>query len=410
LAPKQYNPVFVRSEDERSGGSSNFIRLEEGKRFSGYPLFDADPKVEDPAYQEYLEHYHVASRRSVPCAGPDDCILCQDGDRPKTRALTVWAVTRDETAKELNPPELRVFTFNWNLVKMFTEFRAEGDKFKGKEFRVSLLDDRGNYGLMTKESKSLTKTEISTYLKSKEAPNLQDIIVSRLRRAMEGLAVARALDDDDPDAKNEEPPKTQAKAKGKAAPDPEPEPEPDATWPASVEELLVAVSEVSQENFVLVDHADYGEGEKVWGTTDVDLTVLEAGDVIAVDYFTDEDDDKVATAFEKQEAPEAPPEEAAVDLPDKISGEEFEVVGPVDESNGTVPVRNEDLGLEFTLWFLQTVALDSDELTEGTKIIVDAEKDTMGDMVMTTAPKIVTAKATAAKGAGAKKTTARKGA
>lgn len=402
---KEWKPVRVRSEDERSGGSSDYISLEEGQNFVGYALFEGDPAVDEPGYYEYLEHWHNASQRRIPCAGAD-CPLCEDGDKPKTRAKTLWLVTKDEKKNVLDPPALRIFNFNWNIIKVFTEMRAEGDKIKGRSFRISRLDDRGNYAILPKDDK-LTATDVKAHAKAKEAPDFEAIVTAQLRKAMEGLAVARAMrDDDDDDAAT---PVTDAKGgakKGKEAPAPEPEDDPEG-WPETAEDLQVTVSEVDEQNFILVDHDDYGTGEKVWGTKKLDLTDLAEGDTIIIDYFTDDENDKVASTFEKQEAPE-PADNAeggsTNDLPDKIEGMELEVTGECDTQNGTIPVRSEELETDFLLWVLDTMKPDWDDFTEGVKFTVTAEKDQMGDLVATEMPEVVKAKGAKAAPKGGRKT------
>ena len=63
---KKWTPRRVRNEEERGTGTSGFITLDEGEKFLGYALFEADPAEDDPAYYEYLDHWNTAARRSVP--------------------------------------------------------------------------------------------------------------------------------------------------------------------------------------------------------------------------------------------------------------------------------------------------------------------------------------------------------
>lgn len=394
---KQWKPKRVRSEEERGGGNSDYLRLDEGQRFTGYALFDGDPAADEPGWYEYLEHFDVNARRSIPCAG-DDCPLCEDGDKPKTRAKTLWLVTKDEKGNDLGEGELKIFQANWNVIKIFTDMRSEGDKIKGVLFRVSRIDDRGNYTLMPK-SDSLKATQVKEALKSKDVPDFDAMVTATLNRAMEGYSVRKALDDDD-DEEEPKPSKNKAKAKkGKS------EPEAGAEWPEEGEDETVTVSEIDG-NTVTVTSDEY-EGEAViWGTDEIDLSEVDEGAVIIVSWETDDVGDKVATEFEAQDAePEADEDEEAEenDLPDAIEGEEFEVVGEVDEDNGSIPVKSDELELEFDLYVIEGVDVDWEDYSVGTKIIVNAEKDVQGDMSTDEAPALVKKKSATKKSGSSSK-------
>lgn len=402
MAPKtgQWKPKVNRSEDDRGGGGSKWISLKEGEKFTGYPLFDADPEKSDPAYLENQEHWLNDVRRSVPCADAN-CYYCEDGDRPKNRAYTLWVVTKDVNGKEIEGGELRIFRGNWNVIKLLTEMRKEGDKIKGQAFRVSCVDDRGNYSFTVRQQvKPLTATEVKEWLKKPEAPDFMDMITTQLTKAMEALSVARALDDED-----DEPSQTRQKAKLAPEPEeedtpPEPEPEPEdepeaGAWPVKGE-VVVKVEEVDEDNFIMVSAPDLEGVVKIWGTPDgIDFTELESGDSIEVTYFTDGDDDYVAEAFEKVAAA------TGGELPAKLDGVEFEIVGDPHEANGTIPVKSDDEELEFTLYVISGVAMDWDDYVVGTKILITAEKDVDGDMLSRTAPEIVKAEAKGGKRKGA---------
>lgn len=391
---KQWQPQRVRSEDERSGGKSDYLRLDEGQRFTGYALFEGDPAVDEPGYYEYLEHFDVNARRSVPCAG-EDCPLCEDGDKPKTRAKTLWLVTKDEKGNDLGEGELKIFQINWNVIKIFTDMRSEGDKIKGVMFRVSRIDDRGNYNLLPKNDK-LTSAKVKELVKGKDVPDFDSMVTATLNRAMEGYSVRKALDDDNDD---DEPESTPSK---KSAKKDEPEPA-DSEWPDEGEDETVTVGEVDDGNTITVTSDEYEDEAMIWGTGEVDFTELEAGQQIVVSWETDEEGDKVASAFEEAEAEaeaeaETGDDEDAVDLPDTIEGEEFVVVGEVDEENGSIPVKSDELELEFLLYVLEGVEIDWEDYPEGTKVVVSAEKDAGGDMVSTEAPEIVKDTKTTKKG------------
>lgn len=410
---KEYRPRRVRSEDERSTGNSQYITLtEDGEKFLGYALFEGDPAEDEPGYYEYLEHWDVASRRSIPCPGPDDCPFCEDGDKPKDRAKSLWLVTKDEKGNVFDPAELRIYNLNSILIKQVTEMRSEGDKVKGRLFRVTRTDDRGNYVLMPK-TEALKASEVKEALKDDGVPDFDKMVTATLRKAMDGLSVRRALDDDDDD---DEPraKKTKTKtSKGKASKN---SAEPDTTdeWPADLDEETVTVKKADKSgDWIEVEHDDYEGSVKVWTTDDIefDLTNLGKGDEVTVTATgPDEDGDYILSDEPTTEEPEEPEEEKEEgDLPDLIEDETFEVV-EVDAAESTIEVKSDDLDLEFTLYFLDTgdaAKVDFDDYEPDMKIIVSAEKDSQGDMVATAIPEVVKAKAK--KAAGKKTTAAKKG-
>src|ERR1051326_4751443 len=118
---KEWKPRRVRSEDDR-GGSSDFLSLDEGQKFLGFALFDADPAKDEKGYYEYMNHWIGGSKNgtAVPCAG-DDCPYCEDGEKPRDVALTLWLVVKDENGSTPDPPELRIFRANSLVIKQFTE-------------------------------------------------------------------------------------------------------------------------------------------------------------------------------------------------------------------------------------------------------------------------------------------------
>lgn len=472
---KEWTPRRVRSEEER-GGSSDYIQLDEGEKFTGYALFAGDPAKDEAGYYEFLQHWVTAGKsgRSVPCAG-DDCPSCEDGDKPRDVANTLWLVTKDEKGNVLNDGdgELRIFKANSLVIKQFTEMRSEDEKITGRLFTVSRLDDRGNYMLAPKTKPPLTATKVKEYLKSKDAPDFDQMVTSQLRKAMEGVSLARALDDDDDpdeeDAKEKKGKKGAKKSKEKKTED----------WPDELDEVEVTVDSVEDEgNYFTASHEDY-EGTKDIYTTkgiEFDLTDLSEGDTVTVttgeqdgdgDYilsaepeveggggsnanediedvtFTitkvskknnsitveDEDDteatlvggeDDMFDDYAKGEVvvisaewddddeeykvsaiANAAEPAASVDLPDKIEDENFSVT-EIDAKESTMEVESEDLGLAFTLYFLDkgpASKVDFDDYEVGSIINLEAEKDSQGDMVATAVPEVIEEEKKSKKGA-----------
>lgn len=398
-----FKPRRVRDEDDRQTGSSGYIQLDEGERFLGIALFEGNPAEDEPGYYEYYEHWNNAAKRSVPCAG-DDCPFCEDGEKPKVRAKSLWFVLKDNKGNEVN--ELRTFNLNSFLIKQFTELRHEDEKILGRTFRIARLDDRGNYSVMPKTDVA-KKADVKAYLK--DAPNYDQDVTNQLIKAMEGVAVARAMDDDDDD--EDEAPKGAkggkgAKSNGKKPPkDEEPDDEDEEVeWPEEAEDITVTVAKVGTKadpNTLEVTGEGYDGKTVVWGTGDIDVTELDKGDDIVIDYETDGDGDKVLSSMAAAEAEDEPEDEdAKTDLPDAIEDVILEVVS-VNAEESTIEVKNDEL--EFTLYFLDTMDVDFDDYKEGIKIDVDAEKDTAGDLVATKVPVIQ-------KKAGGKKSEGGKGA
>lgn len=397
-----WKPKRIRSEEDRRSGSSQFINVDEGKNFVGYALFEADPSVDDPAYYEFAMHWVTggpgAKGGSVPCAD-EDCPLCADGDRPKTRAYSLWLVTQDEDKTKLDPPQLRIMEMNYNVIKIFTEWRAEGDKIKGRQYRVSKLDDRGNWNI-TPKTEMLKAAEIKTALKDPNAPDFDAMITSKLRKAMEGMAVARAIEDDDEDEAPAKGRKPAAKPAAKADKTPAGKTRLKA-WPDELDEEDVTVSEVDDDGNYFVATAEGYKGTKNVYTTDeieFDLTDLSEDDVVTITATVDDEGDFILSeepvVGEAEEAEEEEPDaeeeddETESDLPDTIEGGVFTVV-KVNSGESTIDVKNDDYAFE--LFFLDqgpASEVDFDDYEEGMTITFSAEKDAQGDMVATEVPKV----------------------
>lgn len=424
-ATKKWTPKRNRSEEDRSKGAAGFIDLDEGQNFLAYALFEGDPAKDEPGYYEYQQHWVPGARggTSVPCAGPD-CPICEEGDKPRDVAYTAWLVLKDAKGTDMGEGQVLSFRANSIVIKQITEMRAEDEPPMGVLFRVSRLDDRGNYVLASKPKKPLTKTQVKEHLKA-SGIDYDTMVTNRLNKAMEGLSVARAVNamDDDED-EVEETPKSTAKGKPaakKKAPAQE-------EWPTEAEDITVVVDEVDGDgNTVTVTSDDYDGPAILWthAKLKVALEDLEEGQTLTVSYATDDADDKVLSAEpevaeaeeeEPEEEPESDEEAGAAaaadnDLPDELDDAEFEVVS-VDHGSSTMEVKSDDLGLEFTLYFLDrgpASKVDFDDYEEGAKIIVSAEKDTVGDMVATKVPTIQEDEAPAKKAPARKTTPAKKG-
>jgi hypothetical protein len=394
-----YTPRRVKDEEERGQYSSEYIQLDKGEKFIGYALFQGDPKETEDGYYEYWEHYDPGLGKrgqSVPCAG-DVCPYCEDGDKPRNRAKSAWSVTQIGD-KKLKAPEFRTFTMGPQLIRQMSELRQEGDKIKGRLFRVSRPEEK-EYVLAPK-TETLKVAEVKEALKA--CPDFLKGVTNTLKRAMERTLMARALSDDEPDAgasarrdngDGEEPAKGKDKGKDKEEPTQEA-----VEWPDSLEDEEVVVTEVeSNGNYFEATSMSYEGTKNVYTTKGIefDLSDLAEGQIVTVSATLDGDGDYILDAEPSAEAPAVKEEgEEGSTLPDKIEDEVFAVT----EINGeqqTMDVENDELGLAFTLYFLDKGPgsdTDLDEYSEGDKIKVTAEKDTEGDMVATVVPEKVTGK------------------
>lgn len=387
----------VRSEDDRATGSGDWMTLQEGQKFLGVALFDGDPTKDEPGYFEYMDHWHNESHKSIPCAG-DDCPLCEAGERLRNRAKTYWyMISGPPNNTELG--KVMSFTMNGNLIRLFTEIRGEGDKIKGMPFRVTLLDDRGKYSLLPRTEGKLTAVQVKEFLAT--APKYEDQLNGQLNKAMEGLAVARAMSEDDEDEEEtaEAVPAKKAAAKAKPAAKKAVDRDP---WPDEADDVDVVVVGVEGSTFTATSDG-YEDEALIYGTDEVDVTDLTEGEIITISWVTDDDGDKVVTELAASEvtepdkdAPDA--EEDENELPATIEGESFEVTEVGTNEEGTLQIKSDELGLDFTLYFLEGSDIDCEDYSVGDKVTVNAERDAMGDMVATEAP----AKATARKKAAAK--------
>lgn len=411
-------------EDRQLPGGGDFLSLtEEDPKFTGNALFQGDPADNELGYFEYYEHWHPVLK-SVPCAG-EDCPLCEDGDRPRLRAKTLWLVTH-QGGKTLDTPKVMIYTINSNLIKQFTELRHEGDKIKGRGFRVSRLDDRGNYSIMPKAT-TITATEVKAALKEADI-DLGEMTLNQLKGKMEKLHVGDVMkDDDDEPRRSSSKPKATAKgaaSKGKAKPvdddddDDDDDETPDNDTPETgpvpdigEDEKVTVVKVIKKDNQIVVESEAWDDTPTLWGNEELDVTEFAKGTQLIVNFQIDDEGDYVLSTAEEAPADDDDDDEdekpapkatgkkkpAAKDddegeLPDSID-EMTMVVTSVQADESTINVENDEEGLSFTLYFLTETEIDFDDYEEGDKIIVSAVKDNVGDMVSQDAPEKVKAAA-----------------
>jgi hypothetical protein len=386
----------VTSADERN--SSQFFSLKKtGESFTGIALFMPDPELEDnPGYFEYFDHWDQKGTQYVPCAG-DKCPFCKTGDRPSTRAKTLWFVD----------DEVKIFTLNWSMINEFADMLSEDETILGQAFRIKRLDDRGKYRI-TPKTDSMKKKELTKLLESDDLPDLEDLVTAQLRRSLEDIDVASAMEEDDDDDGDEDEEKPKAR-RGKKADkksknkkdEPDDDDEGEGDEPEDIEDETMEVTSVSKaKDTIKLDTSDVDgveDDEIVVNVGENDVTDFKKGMEITADVTYDSDEEEWTleewTAADDGEGDEEGEEgeegegDDDNELPSEVKKEEFEVV-EVDAEEETMDVKNDDY--EFTLYFLDegdASKVDFDDYEEGDTVIVSAAKDSEGDMVAIAVPK-----------------------
>jgi hypothetical protein len=343
-----YQVRAVRSADDRKLGGE-FFSLKPKESFEGYALFKPDPELSDnTGYFEYFEHYSKATGY-VACAGPDDCPFCKTGDRPNTRAKSVWLVDG----------EVKVFNLNYSLIQELYDYLTEDEVVLGQLWRIKRLNDRGNYSVRLKPGK-MTQKDLKESLKN--VPDVEAITTTRMRKALEEMDAADALEDNG-DGDEDEAPKARKGSKAeKTKAEPEPENE-------DIEDETVTITSVSKKNNTInVEYND--EDVLLYGTADIDVSDFKKGDEVVVSAATDADDDYVLSSLE----PATQEEQAGDGVFEDTTGE----VGKVTKSNKTAEVEVE--GEDVVLWF--TSDEDFEYAVKGASIVFSAEKDKDDDWVV----------------------------
>ena len=378
------------AKERRTGGF--FMRLKTDEWMKAYALFTPDPEADkNPGYYEYFEHYDNSNSQYVPCAG-DDCYMCELGENPSVRALTLWYFPDNA-----NGEKLKVLKLNGYMIRDFGEIEAEEGGVLGKRFRIKRLSDKGEYRVSPLTDKPLMKREISALLKeaaSKDAGenkgsgpiDFEELALKQLKSALAKVDAVNGLtdsdddDEDDEDEEEDEKPKAR-RGKAKAQPEPEDDEEEDDEEDEDEEE---EEDEDEDEN-----EDDEEEDEEEEDDEDEEEEEEEEDE--------EEDDDEEAEDDDEEEEDENP----------SMTKEKFTVVS-TNESDETVTVKLD--GKNTKLWLGTGVEADWDVVKKGAEIIVDAITDDEGDWVLSSlkvAPAARTRRA-ATKTAGTKTRTARK--
>lgn len=379
--------------DRKSGGE--FLTLGSiGEAFQGIALFIPDPALEDnPGYYEYFEHYTKATGY-VPCAGPEQCLFCKTGDRPTTKAKTVWLVTHEGRMKggelpELDTPTVKIFNFNWSIIQQFYDDLSEGEAVLGMAYRLKRLDDRGKYSIKHLSKSDLTKTELKKVLKETEMPDLGAITDGKLRKVYEELDASEILEDDDEEVTTDDDDEPRAKkgtkSSGKKGKAKEEEPDEDDESSTGYEDQEATITSVSKKNSTLTvtfEDEDEDDVEVVLFLTDedvADIADFKKGMEVVFSSDPDEDDDQILSALaEKGEDEEEEGGEAGGALED-VTAE----VKSVSKKNNTLTVTFEDDDEdEVEVVLFLTDDQDIADFKKGMSVTFTAEMDEEEDYVV----------------------------
>ncbi len=348
----------IRSKNER-GSASIFTRLKTDEYFKGHALFSPNPELENnPGWFEYMEHYDNSNNQYVPCTG-EDCYMCDLGENPSGRALTVWYFP-DNAEKE----KIKVLKANGYMIRDFVEIDDEEGGVLGRRFRIKRLSDKGEYRITPQQDKPLTKAQIKEYLTL--IPDLEEMMEKQARAAIKKAHATAALsetddddadDDDDDDDEEDEQPKAR-RGSPKNSP--------------KVEEDEDDEDDEEEDDEEEEDEDDEDEDE---------------------DEDADEDDDD---EDEDEDEEDAEDEESDEDEDDSLTGQKFTVVS-TSEKDEIITVKLN--GKNEKMWFNEGVDADWDVVKKGATVTIDAAKDSEGDYVITklTIPKTRTRRATTKK-------------
>ena len=364
----------ITKKDERQRGGF-FFRLKTDEWIKAYALFSPDPEADNNSgYFEYLEHYDKSNNQFVPCTG-DDCYMCELGDNPSPRALTLWYFP-DNPEKE----KLKVLKLNGYMIRDFSEIEEEEGGVIGRRFRVKRLSDKGEYRVSPQSDKPLGKKEIKQLLKdAAENKIVFDELVLRQARAafdkQDAVGALQEADDDDDDDDDDDESETQAR-KGKPKSDSKSKSKQDEDEDDDEDE-----DEDDDEN----ESDDDDDSDESDDDDDDDDEDEDSDD----DSDDDEDEDEDESEDEDED------EEAAT-----LEGAKFTVVS-TNEKDETITVKHE--GKNTKLWVGQDLDVDWDAVKKGAEITVEAAKDDEGDWVLTKIKAKADKKGKGGKGKGGKK-------
>jgi len=354
--PKDLKVRRITSKEERKSGNL-FLRLKTDEKFKANALFEMNPEAEkNPGYYEYLEHYDNSSNTYVPCTG-DDCYMCELGDNPSGKALTLWF---DPEADKKD--QIRVFKLNGFLIRDFTEIEEEEGGVLGRLFRVKRLSDRGEYRATPQSDKPLTKKEIKELLK--DAPDFEAMVLKQAKAAFQAHKATAALedaDDDDDDEDEDEDEDDQPKTKG-------------GKNKADVEN--------DDDDDDDEDDSEEDDDDDDDDDSDDDSDDDDDDDEDSEDDDEDENEDDDSDDDSEDDSDDDDDEDESEDENASVSGVTAEVKS-TNENQETITFTEFEGKKNVKAWVGRGLEVDFDKVTKGVEIKVDAALDDEGDWIIT---------------------------
>lgn len=184
---------MIKSSEDRSIGSGQFMKLDDDEKFTAHALFDPDPGVDgNPGYAEYAEHWDNQMGRFVPCWGAKNgCIYCKAGQQASDRAL--GAFLKDDGT-------IGLFRMNKSVRDEWIDTFDEDGSTLGQKVRIKCLDRRnGEYSIKFFEKDRLSQKDLKTAMADIEEDFIENLIQRSLNSALEALRIQDVLESDDDD-------------------------------------------------------------------------------------------------------------------------------------------------------------------------------------------------------------------
>jgi len=356
----------ITSAKERKSGQL-YVRLKTDEWIKGYALFSPNPETENnPGWFEYLEHYDKANNQFVPFTG-DDCYMCELGDNPSGRALSLWYFP-DNPEKE----RFKVLKMNGWMIRDFVEIEEEEGGVFGRKFRVKRLSDKGEYRATPQSDKALAKSEIKKLIKQASDEfkiDFEKLVLNQATAALAKVSAVDALtdtdDDDDDDEEDTKARRGKSKKDSKSKKHKEEDDEED---------------DDEEED----DEEEDDEDEEEDDDSDDDDSDDDEDDDDEEDDDDDEDDED-----EEESDDEEDEEEDEDEAEEELSKQKVSVTS-TSETDEIITGKLDGAGKATKLYVGQGLDVDWDKVKKGGEITVDAKKDDEGDWVLT---KVTVAKA-----------------
>lgn len=352
----------VTSKKERAQGGF-FTRLKTDEWMKGHAIFTPDPEAaKNPGYYEYFEHYDKPNNQYVPCAG-DDCYMCEMGDNPSGRALTLWYFPENPEKEKF-----KVLKLNGFMIRDFGEIEEEEGGVLGRYFRVKRLSDDGKYRVsVSSDRKKLTASELKALLKEVDeitALDFEQLVMKQLLAAIKKVEGIESLSDDDDDDDEDEDEKPTRARRGK---------------PASSKKKDEEEDEDDDED---EDEDDEDENDDEDEDSDDEDEDDDSDDEDEEDDDEDEDeDDEDDDEDEDEEEDDDEEDEDEEDEDDDPVNFKNVAVVSTNESEETITLKVD--GKNVKTWVGEGLEVDFDKVKKGVTVSVEGVRDDEGDPVLT---------------------------